>query len=48
LALVANARGLGMNPIVTTKRAVQALEPELDSRFSTYRGWLFFEEGTKP
>ena len=48
LTSVAGSRGLGKTPIVTTKRAVQALEPELDSRFITYRGWLFFEEGTKP
>jgi hypothetical protein len=44
----ANVRGLGKNPIVTSKRAIQSLEPELNSRFQAYRGWLFFQEETKP
>jgi predicted Ser/Thr protein kinase len=43
-----NVRGLGANPIVTSKRAIQSLEPALNSRFQTYRGWLFFQEETKP
>ena len=43
-----NVRGLGKNPIVASKRAIRALEPELDSRFLAYRGWLFFQEETKP
>ena len=43
-----SARGLGQNPVVTSKRAVQSLEPELNSRFQAYRGWLFFQEETKP
>jgi hypothetical protein len=44
----ANLRGLGKNPIVTSKRAIQSLEPALNARFQTYRGWLFFQEETKP
>jgi hypothetical protein len=43
-----NVRGLGANPIVTSKRAIQSLEPVLNSRFQTYRGWLFFQDETKP
>ncbi len=44
----ANLRGLGTNPVVTSKRAIQSLEPVLNARFQTYRGWLFFQEETKP
>ncbi len=44
----ANLRGLGKNPIVASKRAIQSLEPALNARFQTYRGWLFFQEETKP
>jgi serine/threonine protein kinase len=42
-----NVRGLGVNPVVTSKRAIQSLEPVLNSRFQTYRGWLFFQDEAK-
>jgi hypothetical protein len=41
-------RGLGQNPVEATKRVIPELEPELNSRFRAYRGWLFFQEATKP
>jgi hypothetical protein len=43
----ASVRGLSVNPIVTSKRAIQSLEPTLNARFVTYRGWLFFQDGMK-
>ncbi|HZZ26445.1 MAG TPA: protein kinase [Pirellulales bacterium] len=41
------ARGLGQNPIESPKRVVRELEPELNSRFKAYRGWLFFQEAIR-
>lgn len=44
----AAVRGLGSNPVEAPKRVVPELEPELNSRFRAYRGWLFFQEETMP
>ena len=41
-------RGLGQTPVVSPKKVTGELEPELTSRFTAYRGWLFFQAEAKP
>lgn len=38
------SRGLGANPVVSPKRVLRDFEPQLNSVFTYYHGWVFFHE----